>query len=51
MSSTSRTVVRPEPARSTICLGVDMRKESVAIAVLPSDAVAPTHVDKLACDL
>ena len=51
MSSSSRTVVRSDVAPSTIFLGLDVHKESVTIAVLPSDAAAPTHVDKLAYDL
>ena len=51
MSSSSRTVVRSDVAPSTIFLGLDVHKESVTIAVLPSDAAAPTHVDKLTYDL
>ena len=47
----ARTVVRSERAPSTIFLGLDVHKESVTIAVLPSDAAAPTHVDKLDDDL
>lgn len=50
MSVPARTVVRFEPVPSTIFLGLDVRTESVTIAVLPSDAAAPTHVDKLSCD-
>ena len=42
--------MRSERAPSTLFLGLDVRKESVTIAVLPSDAAAPTHVDTLACD-
>ena len=51
MSSSSRTVVRSDVAPSTIVLGLDVHKESVTIAVLPSDAPAPTHVDTLSHDL
>ena len=51
MSVSARTVVRSDVAPSTIFLGLDVHKESVTIAVLPSDAAAPTHVDKLAYDL
>lgn len=36
---------------STIFLGLDVHKESITIAVLPSDAPAPTRVDKLPYDL
>ncbi|MEO7521898.1 MAG: IS110 family transposase [Gemmatimonas sp.] len=36
---------------STIFLGLDVHKESITIAVLPSDAKAPTRVDKLPHDL
>ena len=36
---------------ATIYLGLDVHKESVTIAVLPSGAVAPTRVDKLPNDL
>ena len=50
MSVSARTVVRSDVAPSTIFLGLDVHKESVTIAVLPSDAAAPTHVDTLACD-
>jgi hypothetical protein len=46
MSVSARTVVRSERAPSTIFLGLDVHKASVTIAVLPSDAAAPTHVDK-----
>ena len=51
MSSSSRTVVRSDVVPSTIFLGLDVHKESVTIAVLPSDAAVPTHVDKLTYDL
>jgi transposase len=51
MSSSSRSATRSDVAPSTIFLGLDVHKESVTIAVLPSDAAAPTHVDKLAYDL
>jgi transposase len=36
---------------STIFLGLDVHKESVTIAVLPSDAASPTQIDKLPYDL
>ena len=36
---------------ATIYLGLDVHKDSVTIAVLPSGAVAPTRVDKLPNDL
>ena len=48
MSVSARTIVRSDVAPSTIFLGLDVHKESVTIAVLPSDAAVPTHVDKLA---
>ena len=51
MSMSARTVVRSERAPSTAFLGFDGHKESVTIAVLPSDAAVPTHVDTLADDL
>ena len=50
MSVSARTIVRSDVAPSTIFLGPDVHKESVTIAVLPSDAAAPTHVDTLAYD-
>ena len=51
MSVSARTIVRSAVAPSTIFLGLDVHKESVTIAVLPSDGAAPTRVDKLAYDL
>ena len=51
MSVSARTAVPSERAPSTIFLGLDVHKESVTIAVLPSDAAVPTKVDKLAYDL
>ncbi len=51
MSVSTRTNARPDVAFSTIFLGLDVHKESVTIAVLPSDAAAPIRVDKLANDL
>ena len=51
MSVSARAVVRSDVAPSTIFLGLDVHKESVTIAVLPSDAAVPTHVDKLTYDL
>ena len=45
MSVSARTIVRSDVAPSTIFLGLDVHKESVTIAVLPSDAAVPTHVD------
>jgi transposase len=36
---------------TTIFLGLDVHKESITIAVLPSDAASPTRVDKLPYDL
>ena len=51
MSVSARTVVRSDVAPSTIFLGLDVHKESVTIAVLPSDAASPSHVDTLAYDL
>ena len=51
MSASARTVVQSERVPSTIFLGLDVHKESVTIAVLPSDAAVPTHVDKLSYDL
>src|SRR3990172_5962232 len=35
----------------TIYLGLDVHKDSVTIAVLPGDAVAPTRVERLPNDL
>ena len=35
----------------TIYLGLDVHKESVTIAALPADAVAPTRIDRLPFDL
>ena len=51
MAWSSQTLVRSDVAHSTIFLGLDVHKESVTIAVLPSDAAVPTHVDKLSYDL
>ena len=51
MPVSARTVSESERAPSTLFLGLDVHKESVTIAVLPSDAVAPAHVDKLGYDL
>lgn len=41
----------PNVYPSTIFLGLDVHKESITIAVLPSDASAPTRADKLSYDL
>jgi transposase len=38
-------------ARSIIYLGMDVHKESITIALLPTDAKAPTRVDRLPNDL
>ena len=38
-------------SRSIIYLGMDVHKESVTIAVLPADAVAPTRLERLPNDL
>lgn len=43
--------LRSAVAPSTILLRLDVHKEPVTIAVLPSDAAAPTLVDKLSYDL
>ena len=51
MSVAAQTIARSDVAPSTIFLGLDVHKESVTIAVLPSDAAVPTHVDKLSYDL
>ena len=51
MSVSARTVVRSERAPATFFLGLDVHKESVTIAVLPSDAAAPTHVNTRSYDL
>ena len=51
MSVSARTVVRSDVAPSILFLGLDVHKESVTIAVLPSDAAARTHVDNLSNDL
>lgn len=47
----ARTSARSEVAPSAIFLGLDVHKESATIAVLPSDAAAPTHMDTLSYDL
>jgi hypothetical protein len=49
--SVSPTVVQSERAPSTVFLELDVHKESVTIAVLPSDAAAPAHVEKPSYDL
>ena len=36
---------------ATIYFGLDVHKDSVTIAVLPSDAIAPTRVERLPNDL
>ena len=41
----------PSVSPSTIFLGLYVHKESITIAVLPTDASAPTRVDKLPYDL
>ena len=42
----------PAPAPcSMICLGMDVHKDSITIAVLPQSAKTPTRLDKLANDL
>jgi transposase len=46
MSSQSTTA-----ARSIIYLGMDVHKESITIAVLPTEAKAPTRVERLPNDL
>ena len=51
MSVSARTIVPPERAPSTIFVGLDVHKESVTLAVLPTDAPAPVRVDKLPDDL
>src|SRR5207247_5551756 len=38
-------------ARTIIYLGMDVHKESITIALLPSDAKTPTRVDRLPNDL
>jgi transposase len=47
MSSESATV----PARPIICLGMDVHKDSITIAVLPAGANAPTRLERLPNDL
>lgn len=49
MSSAPAPVVHP--ARSIICLGMDVRKEPLTIAVLPEGATAPTRLDRPPNDL
>ena len=34
------------PAPSIVCLGLDVHKDSLTIAVLPADAPAPTRIDR-----
>src|SRR6266550_2450057 len=46
----SATAVVPA-ARTIIYLGMDVHKESITIAALPSDAKTPTRVDRLPNDL
>ena len=48
MSSASAAVV--PAARTIIYLGMDVHKESITIAALPSDAKTPTRVDRLPND-
>ncbi len=45
------TVDQSRNAPSTIFVGLDVHKESVTLAVLPSDAPAPVRVDTLPYDL
>jgi hypothetical protein len=48
-----RSVAEPErPAQCLSCiyLGLDVHKDSVTIAVLPTEASAPTQVDRLPND-
>jgi hypothetical protein len=47
MSSASESVA----TRSMIYLGMDVRKESITITVLPVGAKTPTRLDRLANDL
>jgi len=47
MSSPATVVAAP----SIIYLGMDVHKESITIAVLPTDAKAPTQVDRLPNDI
>lgn len=49
MSSAAEVV--PVPARRMIYLGMDVHKESIAIAVLPADAKVPARLDRLPNDL
>ncbi|CAN5485704.1 hypothetical protein BH09GEM1_BH09GEM1_10490 [soil metagenome] len=39
------------PARPIICLGMDVHKDSITIAVLPAPAKGPTRLDKRPNDL
>lgn len=47
MPASHRTVARSEPTRSGAFLGLDVMEVSVTIAVVPSDAAVPNHVDSL----
>jgi transposase len=55
MSSVSAAAALPvlasAPARTIIYLGMDVHKESITIAVLPTGAKAPTRLDRLPNDL
>ncbi len=48
MSSVAEVV--PPATRSIIYLGMDVHKESITIAVLPSEARAPTRLDRVPND-
>ncbi len=47
----SLAAVVPHAARSIIYLGMDVHKDSITVAVLPSTAKAPTRLERLANDL
>src|SRR4051812_37788007 len=47
----SSLAVVPVAARSIIYLGMDVHKDSITIAVLPTDAKAPTRVERLPNEL
>src|SRR5689334_15183767 len=56
MSSASAAAALPvlastPPARSIIYLGMDVHKESITIAVLPTGVKSPTRLDRLPNDL
>jgi transposase len=50
-AAASPILVSAPAVRPIICLGMDVHKESITIAVLPAGAKAPTRLDRLPNDL